>query len=193
MSAFLIKDGASVKSLNLQEVSSGVYVASLRVTEEDLTNEGIVVARLERNGQILFATADLPLQLVAEAAQESEEVALEDPGFDTDEITPELLQPKVSSHKDGDGVSGNSFELSGTTAPNATVEVRGVATNSFVGFISTERTLPRRSVQADESGNFSIVINTGIPTIEGAVYRLELVGSSGGISSPVTNLELVQQ
>ncbi len=193
VSAFLVRDGATVKSLSMQEVSSGVYVANLRVAEEDLTDEGIVVARLERDSQIRFATADLPLQLVAETPEAAEEVALEGTGVDTAEITPELLQPKITSHKNGDGVSGSSFELMGTTAPNATVAVSGVASNSLGGLISTERSLATRSVQADDAGNFSIQVSTGIPTIAGSVYKLEIVGSARGVSSPLTTLELTQK
>ena len=192
VSVFLVRDGSTVKSLATEEVSEGVYVASLPVTEVDLTDEGIVVARLEQDGQIRFATADQPLQLVAETSASAEEVTLESSEETADEVTPDSLQPKVTSHEDGDSVSGSSFELVGTTAPNASVQVVGTAENSLGGLISTQRTLVNRTVQADESGNFSLRISAGLATISGSVYTIELTASADGVTSETTTLQLTQ-
>ena len=194
VSVFLVRDGSTVKSLATEEVSQGVYVASLPVTDADLTDEGIVVARLEKDSQIRFATADQPLTLVAETAATAEEVELESAGeVATGEVTPDALQPTVTSHQDGDSVSGSSFELVGTTAPNASVKIVGTAENSLGGLISTQRSLVERTVQADEEGNFSLRVSSGLATISGSVYTIELTASAGGVTSATTTIELVQE
>ena len=194
VSVFLVRDGSTVKSLDTDEVSPGVYVASLPVTDADLTDEGIVVARLEKDSQIRFATADQPLTLVAETAATAEEVESESTEeVATGEVTPDALQPKVTSHEDGNRVSGSSFKLEGTTAPNASVQIIGTAENSLGGLISTQRTLVNRTVQADEEGNFSLNVSSGLATISGSVYTFELTGSAGGVTSATTTLELIQE
>ncbi|WP_017325692.1 hypothetical protein [Synechococcus sp. PCC 7336] len=193
---FLVKDGRQLQSLNAAEVSRGVYVASKAVGANDLAAEGIVVARLERQGEVRFATADRAIALVAAAEVNVEQVDVSGIGDDevpaTAALTPESLQPRVTSHKNGDRVSGNSFTIAGTTAPNASVSISVVSENSLGGFISTQRALADRTVQADAEGNFSLSVSPGPLSIDGTVYNIELTSMAGGITSRTTQLELVQ-
>ncbi|MEM9535560.1 MAG: hypothetical protein AAF268_11135 [Cyanobacteria bacterium P01_A01_bin.3] len=188
---FLVRDGDTVTSIATEEVSSGVYVASLPVTNAELTDEGIVVARLERNDLIRFATADQPLQLIASGGNTVEVVTLSGTNSGNNSAS-DTLQLRVTSHQSGDRVSGSSFELVGRTAPNATVDVVGVASNSLGGFISTQRELVSRRVQADASGAFRVTVNSGVPIIPDSVYSIELTSSANGSVSPTTRLQLTQ-
>ena len=218
VTVFLVKDGSQLQSLTASEVSPGVYVASKTVGANDLAAEGIILARLERQEEVRFATAEQPLALVSEAEIDAEQVSVETVGEDegrgngngrgngrgggrgnrdrstpsTAALTPEALEPQVTSHQNGDRISGSSFTLAGTTAPNADVEISVVATNSLGGFIATERALIERTVQADADGNFSLSISSGPLSPSGTVYAVELTGEAGGITSRTTTLELIQ-
>ncbi|MEM9566817.1 MAG: Ig-like domain-containing protein [Cyanobacteria bacterium P01_E01_bin.34] len=190
---FLVRDGDTVTSLDTEEVSSGVYVASLQVSNAELTDEGIVVARLEHNDLIRFATAEQPLELIANGGDAVEVVTLSGTDKTETNSASDMLRLQVTSHQNGDRVSGSSFELVGRTAPDATIDVVGIASNSLGGFISTQRELVSRRVQADSSGNFRVTVSAGIPVIPDSVYSIELTSSVNGSVSPTTRLQLTQE
>ena len=198
VTVFLVQDGDSLQSLPAEEISSGVYVADKAIANTDLASENIVVARLSRATDIRFATAEQPLETVAAV---DEQVDLEttaegeETGGDVETAAaeaPVALNPVVTSHQNGDRVSGNSFTIAGTTRPGASVRVVATAENSIGGFISAQRTLADRTITADANGEFSLAVSPGI-VAGGSVYDISITASDAGETSPTTTLELVQE
>jgi hypothetical protein len=100
--------------------------------------------------------------------------------------------PQITNLRDGDRVSGSSFTLQGTTAPNASVRVNVTASTSLGGIISAQQTVTTQTVQADAQGRFTITVRPPIPA-SGTVYQVNLTATSGNQTSPTVTLRLTQQ
>jgi hypothetical protein len=190
VTVFVIQDGQQVQSLTPREVASGVYVVNAQVDEADRTDEGIVLARLEHQGQVKFATSETPLQLVT-GATAAEQLDVEDVDGLTAEEVSDPLQPVVTNFRDGDRVSGSSFTVEGTTMPNASVKVEAVADTSLAGIVGTRQNLANTTIQADAEGKFTIKLRPLI-SAPGSSYTINMTGMSGGKTSEMTTLKLVQ-
>lgn len=196
---YLVQDGQRVQTLTTEEVSPGTYVANVLVEAKDATREGILVSRLDNQGEIRFATAEMPVRLIAETAKMQQLTAESVGDVPTEDAAPaalslEALQPEVTNYQNGDRFSGSSILLEGKTLPNATVSVSGSASTSLIGgFLGTQQELSSKTVEADSEGNFSVSL--GLPALSqsGTTYTLQLKGMAEGKTSPTTEIELVQK
>lgn len=188
---FVVQDGKRLQPLSSEEVSPGVYVANVLVEAKDATQEGIVLARLANQGQVRFATADQPLQLVT-GATAVQQLEAEGGGENETQRPAAKLQPVVTNYKDGDSVSGSSFTIEGKTAPAASVTIKATSVTSIAGIIGAQQTLADQTVKADGKGRFSITLRPTIVTA-GSTYTIELVGEKGERTSPTTTIKLKQQ
>jgi hypothetical protein len=105
-----------VQTLQAREVSSGTYVVNVLVEPKDATREGIVIARLENNGQVRFMTAEQPARWIEGAGGGIQRLAAQE--VSATAPVPSLV-PQITNLRDGDRVAGPSFTLQGTPAPNA--------------------------------------------------------------------------
>jgi hypothetical protein len=189
VTVYLVQDGRQVQTLPAQEVSSGTYVVNALIEPKDATREGIVIARLENGGQVRFMTAEQPARLIEGAAGGIQRLATQEVAAT---ISPSSLLPQITNLRDGDRVSGSSFTLQGTTAPNASVRVNVTASTSLGGIISAQQTVTNQTVQADAQGRFTVTVRPPIPA-SGTVYQINLTATSGNQTSPTVTLRLTQQ
>lgn len=203
----LIENGNTVREVQAQEVSSGVYVASYTLTASDVSTETIAVGQLQRGDQKIFAAATQPIIITAStAAPEVSDVEVGAPADSEPETdvpeTPEVatedtlpLQPQFTSHRNGDEISGSGFTLVGMTRPNARVDVVVESTTGVAGgFISLgSSTLVDTTVTADLNGEFSV--NVPAPTVlnSNTTYVVEATARLGDEASARTQLNLEQQ
>jgi hypothetical protein len=190
VSLFLIQEGKPVQTLKATEILPGTYVADILVQAKDTYKEGILVARLQNGTQVRFGTADQPVRLVEGATTTTQ--TLPPQAIDVGTSSGFSLQPTLLNYKDGDSVSGSTFVLQGTTAPNATVRIRVSAENTAGGVISVQRSIADVTVQADSQGRFNYTVRPAFIAV-GSVYQLSLTGSLGGQNSPTVTLKLVQR
>jgi hypothetical protein len=189
---YLVQDGQKLQTLNAQEVSSGIYVANKLVQPQDRTREGIVVARLERQGEVRFATAEQPIRLIEGAVSTSQTLTTQDVSASIVGQGQQLL-PQLTNYKDGDRVTGNSFQLQGQTLPGASVQIQVSAERSIGGgFINASTTLVNQTVQADSQGRFQLTVSPAFPS-SGTTYQITLKASANGQTSPTVTVNLVQQ
>jgi hypothetical protein len=120
VTVYLVQDGRQVQTLQAREVSSGTYVVNVLVEPKDATREGIVIARLENNGQVRFMTAEQPARLIEGAGGGIQRLAAQE--VSATAPVPSLV-PQITNLRDGDRVAGSSFTLQGTPAPHASVRV----------------------------------------------------------------------
>lgn len=198
----LIQDGRTVRELPAQEVSAGVYVATLPVQASDRVAEGIVVGRLRRQDQVTYGTATQAVVLSSSAS--GSVVVPSTPGTGstgsgsstppTGTTATVALQPRFTSHQDGQRVSGSGFTLVGQTRPNATVNVNITASLSVLGVVNLgSETLVNRDVTANSNGEFRVDVPAPrIPT-SGTRYAVRATARSGSETSTTTRLNLSQQ
>ncbi len=193
---FLVQDGQQLQSLVTEEVSPGTYVSNVLVEAKDSTKEGIVVARLEHQGQVRFATAEQAVQLIEGADSTPQTLTTQEIGDTSTSTSTSVsineLTPRFTSHQDGQTISTSEFTLRGTTRPNASVRIEVTAERSIGGIISATNTVADRTVQADASGNFSLTVRPGAP-VAGTIYNVRSQATSGNETSSRVVLQLTQQ
>ncbi|MGD1908891.1 MAG: hypothetical protein ACFB0C_23295 [Leptolyngbyaceae cyanobacterium] len=189
---FLVKDGQTVQSIAADEVSTGVYVATLPVTNNAQLNEGIVVARLSGSGETTYEVASQPVAFTtATAATDAPVTTVEDPNAVQTAVVPPLT-PEFTSHSDGGTVAGNTLSLTGQTRPGATVTVRVVGSTSVFGLVSAQQELINSQVTADSTGLFQVNVPLGLQTSGGTRYDVTAIASEGG-EQATTTLTLTHQ
>ncbi|MEB3266922.1 MAG: hypothetical protein VKJ09_00120 [Leptolyngbya sp.] len=175
----LVRDGRTVQTLPVQEVSSGVYVATLTVGSNNALAEGVVVGRLRRNGQTSYAIAPQAAVFTTTATTGGPETVVEDATKPAAE--PEVaLAPTFTSPTDGGQVGGGSFVLTGQTRPGATVAIRVTGSTSVFGIASVAQTLLDSQVTADANGNFQVSVPLGVLTGRGTRYTVTATASQAG-------------
>jgi hypothetical protein len=194
VTVYMAQDGKQLQTLPGQEVEPGVYVVNALIEAKDTTKEGIVVARLENSGQVRFATAEQAAKLIVGATSGVQKLTSQDvsSSVSTPVATTPSLQPQLTNYRDGDQVSGSSFTLQGTTAPNATVTIKVTSDTNLGGIISAQQTIANQTVQANSQGQFSFTVRPPVPA-SGTSYRINLTGTSAGQTSPTVTYQLVQQ
>jgi hypothetical protein len=194
-SILLIQDGRTVRELQAQEVSSGVYVATLNVQSSDRLNEGIVVGRLRRQNQTTFAAASQPVVFNPSAGGT---VVVPDSsgtgtGTGSTGSTTQQLQPSFTSHRNGGEVSGSGFTLVGQTRPNATVDVQVTSTVSVLGVVNLGgQTLLDQEVTADQNGRFEVRVPGPRIPVPGTRYTVRATASLNNETSRATEITLTQ-
>ena len=194
-SFLLVQDSRTVREIPARESSSGVYTASLVVQRGDRVTEGAVIGRLRRQGQSagVFAAAS---QAVAfnTGSTEGGNSGGSSGGNSGGSTTPAAtLQPRFTSHQEGDRVGSNGFTLVGQTRPNATVQIKIVAGASILGVSIGGQTLVDDAVTADANGRFQVQVPSIPVAVPGLRYKIQATAREGNQTSPMTQLTLKQQ
>ncbi|WP_008319205.1 hypothetical protein [Leptolyngbya sp. PCC 6406] len=177
-SVLLVRDGQTVQTLPVQEVSAGVYVATLTVTPNTRLAEGVVVGRLRREGQTSYAIAPQPAVFTATAtATTGPSTVVEQPGKPNTAVP---LAPVFTSPTNNSTVGGGSFTLVGQTRPGATVDIQVTGSTSIFGLASVGQTLLESQVTADANGVFQINVSLGLLSGRGTRYTVSATASQDG-------------
>jgi hypothetical protein len=193
-SVILLAEGRTVRELNAEEVSRGVYVATITVPQRQAIREGAVIARLQRGQRVTYSAASQPFSLNPNARPEQLPEAgtgLEPPG----QGTANTLEPVFTNYQDGDRVTGRGFVLMGQTLPNAKVEIEVNSQMPILGGIINigGSNLLKRVVTADRNGNFRLEIRQPSPPAAGMRYNVRAVASDGNNLSRAVTMTLIQQ
>ncbi len=173
----LVRDGQTVQSLTPQEVSPGVYVATLTVPANSAMAEGVVVARLRRQGQTSYGIAAQPAVFTTATTGSSSPTTTVNQPTTTPVATlaPTFLNPTPDST-----VSGNSFTLRGRTRPGAAVAIQVTASTSVFGLASVTQPLLNTQVTANANGEFEVAVPLGLFTGRGTRYAVTATASLSG-------------
>ncbi|MDY6786133.1 MAG: hypothetical protein SW833_26905 [Cyanobacteriota bacterium] len=191
----LILDGTTMRRIPAQEVSSGVYVATLNLGSGDRFNEGIVIGRLERQGKAVYDAASQAVAFQPNAAMtQATQVQTTPTGQTTTQPTTTQptttqpatsavvnLQPTFTSHQDGGVIDSQGFTLTGQTQPNASVRV-SVTSPSLFG----ESTLVDSTIRADDSGAFTVRVPRPLILNAGIRYNVTAIANNGGQTAQAT-------
>lgn len=157
----------------MREVSEGRYEGRYVIRRQDAfpTSEVKVTASLKEGEQVVRARLDRDLS--SGSVSRNEEFPLE------------IISP------DNNSQVGDTVEVRGRSAPNATVTVNVTAKNSVFGVVGLDRNVASRTVQADGQGNFSFSFKpSGV--VPGTRYEISFNASKGQQTKQQT-LTLVQR
>ncbi|MBD1910223.1 MULTISPECIES: Ig-like domain-containing protein [unclassified Leptolyngbya] len=193
-SVLLVQDGRTIRELRAQETSSGVYTATLPVGQSDRVQEGVVVARLQRQGQSTYAAAPQPFQFgVATQPTPTPTPSPSPSPQPTPSPTQGELRPRFTSHRDGQEVGNGRFTLVGQTRPNATVDIQVTYRVSVLGVNVVEQTLVDEEVQADRNGQFQLEVSPPRLPVPGVRYTVRATARQGNETSSETRITLSQR
>jgi len=134
----------NLRTMTMDEVSPGKYVASYVVRRTDQLNGIIATAKFRTAGGETF-TSDLTIGTRVESNQP-------------------LAAPKITSHQDGDTV-GRTATFKGKADPNAKVQVKISFSQKVFGAIPMTGVISEIEVTADARGNWTteeIDLDTGL-------------------------------
>lgn len=194
---WLVREGRAPEALNTQEVSPGVYVATLTVRSGDIFRDGAVVGRLQRSDQVVYGAATQPVEFVSTVTSTPVPPVGTNPTPNpTNPTNPSAvpLQPQFTSHQNGETIRTRGFTLVGQTRPRAVVQIRVTSQLPVLGGVITvaPQTLVNQEVVADANGRFEVAVPYRGALPVGAEYRVRAVGRFGNEASPATELVLVQ-
>jgi hypothetical protein len=201
-SVLLIENGQTVRSISAQEVSSGVYVATLAIPQNTRVTEGILVGRIQRQTQTVYEVAAQPVLInsssTAQAPAPSTGTTTPSTGTTTPSTgtttpstgTTRPLAPQFTSHTNGSEISGTQITLAGETRPGATVRLRVTYRTSVLGLIGVGDTLYDQDVTADSNGVFQATIPLATLNNSGTRYTVTAVATLNGETSSTTTLSL---
>ncbi|APB33204.1 hypothetical protein GlitD10_0886 [Gloeomargarita lithophora Alchichica-D10] len=191
---WLVREGRTPEALSAQEVSPGVYVATLAVRSGDVFRNGVVVGRLQRNDQLVNGAASQPVEFVNTATNTPVPPIGTVPPTNPTNPGVVALQPQFTSHRTGDEIRTRGFTLVGQTRPRAVVQIRVTSQVPVFGGVITvaPQTLVNQDVVADGNGRFEIAVPYRGVVPAGAEYRVRAVGRSGNEASAPAELVLVQ-
>jgi hypothetical protein len=157
----------------MREVASGRYEGRYVIRRQDaFIPSGIqATASLEEGQQVVRARLDR--DLVPSNASNSTELPLE------------IISPNNNSQV------GDTVEVRGKSAPNATVTINVTAKNDVLGVVGLNRSVASSTVQADGQGNFSYSFKPS-NTVPGTRYEISFSASKGSQTNQET-LILVQR
>ncbi|NJK99159.1 MAG: hypothetical protein HC910_00840 [Spirulinaceae cyanobacterium SM2_1_0] len=201
-SVLLIANGQTIREIPTQEVSSGVYVATLNLSSGDQLREGVVVGRLQRQGNTIYgaaaqAAAFNPGSSSTPVTQVPQGSGVTQTGGNQATQTPlGNLKPSFTSHQDGGTITSEGFTLVGQTQPGALVRVRVFSRLRALGGIVSiggDTPLVEQEVRADAQGRFEVIVPRPTVVSSGTQYRVEAAATDGVQASEVTNLTLTQR
>ncbi len=189
---FLIEDGNNVRSLPVQEVSAGVYVASLNVRNQDRLEEGIIIGRLQRQNQVVFRAASEPVVFQSRGGAGGNS---SNPRPSPEPENPNTLRPQFTSHQNEDRITTRGFTLRGQTQANAEVSIRVTSSLPVLGgFLDlASGILINQTVRADNQGNFQLQIPPPNNMSRGVRYLIQAAARRGNQTSPTVELTLIQE
>ncbi len=206
-SVLLVENGRTVREIQAQESSAGVYTATLPVAVDSDVREGVVIGRLESQGVVTYGAAAQPAMFGVQAQASTPPTSSNpsQPGSSppttgsgtssTPATSAPLTAPRVTSHQDGDRIQTRGFTLSGETSPSAQVNVVVTATTPILGGvvnIGGDR-LINQVVQADAQGRFELEVPSPAILQRGTRYTVELTAELQNQTSKTTTLELRQR
>ncbi|MDY7012544.1 MAG: hypothetical protein SVX43_02890 [Cyanobacteriota bacterium] len=192
----LILDGTTMRRIPAQEVSSGVYVATLNLGSGDRFNEGIVIGRLERQGKAVYNAASQAVAFQPNAASTQVSQVQTTPTGQPTTTQPTTtqpltnqpttsalanLQPTFTSHQDGGIIDSQGFTLTGQTQPNASVRI-SVTSPSLFG----ESSLVDTTIGADNNGVFTVRVPRPLILNAGIRYNVTAIANNGGQTAQTT-------
>ena len=195
----MLENGKTVRQLPVQEVSPGIYVATLNVTANDNISEGVVVARLQRQNQTTFGAASQPFVLSKQAGSgdvPSDSGGSTPPANDqNNQGNNRPLRPIFTSYQNGDRISTRGFTLTGQTQPNAQVNVKVTANLSILGgFVNlANSTLIDQTITADNQGNFQVQVPPPSNLVSGTQYTVQAIARKASDTSQSVQFGLVQE
>jgi hypothetical protein len=192
-SILLILDKKTVRELPAQEVSPGVYVATLNVAAGDLVNEGIVVGRLQGQNQKVYASAAQAAVFSTSAQTKPMPPKGEGtPPSNANTATTNALRPVFISHQNGDTINSDGFTLEGQTQPNAKVTIKVTSSVPVLGGLVNlgGNTLVDREIIADANGRFRVQVPAAA---SGTKYTVRAIASLDNQASSPTQITLTQQ
>ena len=189
----LVQDSRTVREIAARETSSGVYTASLVVQRGDRITEGVIIGRLRRQGQSNSVFAAAPQAIAFNTGATEGGNTGGNTGGSTTPPATTTLQPRFTSHKEGDRVDSEGFTLEGQTRPNARVQIKVVAGASILGVSIGGQTVVDDEVTADANGRFEVEVPAIPVAVPGLRYRIQASAREGSQTSPTTQLTLRQQ
>lgn len=191
----IVLDGNTMRRLPTQEISRGVYVATLNLSSRDRITEGVVLGRLERQGNVIYGAAEQAVAFQPGATQVTpvtESGGQQQPTTQPTQPTSFAnLKPTFTNYNDGGSITSQGFTLNGTTEPNARVRVTVIAVDP-TPFIGGRNQLVNRTVQSDANGTFSVAVPRPLILNGGIRYEVEAIATKEGQSAE-TSLTLQQQ
>lgn len=204
-SVLLIDDKRAIQELNAQEVSPGVYVATVIVKATSAVQERVVVGQLALGNRKAIAAASQPALWaslpVSPPTPTSTPTATPTPTPTvTPASTPGAINPKpntpsFSSHKTGDRITTQGFVLQGSTSPNATVRIKVTASTPLLGGVINlgGDVLVDKAVVADSAGQFKVDVPAPVILQRGVRYTVEATATLNNQTSGTTKLTLEQR
>ncbi|MEN9216539.1 MAG: hypothetical protein Q6K90_04345 [Gloeomargarita sp. HHBFW_bins_162] len=191
---WLVREGRAPEALSTQEVSPGVYVATLTVRSGDVFRNGAVVGRLQRSDQVIYGAAAQPVEFVGTATSTPVPPIGTVPPTSPGNPGAIPLQPQFTSHQNGEEIRTRGFTLVGQTRPRAVVQIRVTSQVPVLGGVITvaPQTLVNQDVVADANGRFEIAVPYRGVVPAGAEYRVRAVSRAGNEVSAPVELVLVQ-
>lgn len=157
----------------MREVSEGRYEGRYVIRRQDAfpTSGMKATASLKEGEQVVRARLDRDLSTSNASSRE--------------ELPLEIISPNNNSQV------GDTVEVRGRSAPNATVTVNVTAKNNVLGVVGLDRNVASRTVEADSQGNFSFSFKpSGV--VPGTRYEISFSASKGQQTKQET-LVLVQR
>lgn len=198
-SVLLIENNDTVRELPAQEVSSGVYVATLNLQASDQVNQGVIVGRLQRQNNTIYDAAPQAANFSsnAQTAAVPEVQGESTTGTNTAATSSNAnaLRPVFLNYQNGDQISSRGFTLEGQTKPSAKVRVKVTSATSVLGGLVQVggNTLVEQEVTADSQGRFQIQIPASSVATSGTRYNVEASASAGNQTSQTTQITLTQK
>jgi hypothetical protein len=198
-SVLTIADGKVVQTLPAQEVSPGVYVATLNISKNNLVNEGIVVGRLQSQNQTLYSAASQGFTFSASATTTQAPSTTQTPATKPNQTATASrpLLPIFTSHKNGDKIASRGFTLAGQTQPGADVQVTVTYKLPVVGgFININvggGTLVEKTVTSNNQGIFQVEVPSPSAAVSGIQYTVQAVAKNKQQTSQPVQLTLTQK
>lgn len=193
-SVLLVQDGRTVRELDAEETRPGTYVATQTVRRGDRVSEGVVVGRLQKNGETVYTAASQPFAFGTTTSEPPTSTPTSpDPDSSSPDTTSDQLRPRFTSHEDGDSVGSSGFTLVGRTLPNATVDVRVTSAFSLLDVVRLgEETVVDEDVRANSNGEFRITVPRATIPVPGTQYTVIATARKDGETSSETRLTLTQ-
>lgn len=191
-SIYLVRENQMVKEFPAQEVSSGVYVATLNLESGDINDQSLVVGRLEKSNQTAYEIADQAIQYSRTASTDA--VPQED--NDSNETATNFpLRPVFINYQSGDTIDSRGFTLTGQTQPSAKVEVVVNSSLPVLGGIVNvgDNQLMQRTVTADKNGRFEVEVPAPNVVTSGMRYKVRATATDDGETSSPVEITLTQQ
>lgn len=210
---FLIQNGNTIRTLTPTETSNGVYQASFTVNGNDQVNEGILVARLEKSGKVIFRSVDTSFALNPASAPVATsavtQTVVSQPTNTT--VFPananQALTVEVTSPRNNDQMNAAAgFTLTGRTLPGATVTITtqvdplppsllqalgSLVTGSSAAGRPTS-VFDKEPVTVKADGTFEVVVPRTAGVSAGQVYRITIQANRGNETQTV-NLSVKQK